>query len=176
MKEWPLLQEQFSETACLSNGFSAFIKTIYFHWTLQDKHQSQEECTMKFIITLQKQILGAFSFAQVKMIFFSPQRDKGIDGGGGLIPEWFRSGSSEGFQQRGALQSHPQRQLADQWKLGTKCSLSDEWSSVPFGFFTKGSYRGIRERKPLGGHLLMTIIYPCTSVSLRASSLHRFFD
>lgn len=69
VKDWPLLQEQISETACLSNGFSVFIKTIYFPWTLQDKHQSQEECTMKFIITLQTQILGSFYFAQVKKIF-----------------------------------------------------------------------------------------------------------
>lgn len=56
VRERPLLQEQFSETACLSNGFSAFMKTIYFHWTLQDKHRSQEECTMTFIITFKKQI------------------------------------------------------------------------------------------------------------------------
>jgi len=56
VRERPLLQEQFSETVCLSNGFSAFMKTIYFHWTLQDKHRSQEECTMTFIITFKKQI------------------------------------------------------------------------------------------------------------------------
>lgn len=38
---------------------------------------------MKFIITLQKQILGSFYFAQVKKIFVFSQRDKGSDGGGG---------------------------------------------------------------------------------------------
>lgn len=41
---------------CLSNGFSAFMKTIYFHWTLQDNNWSQKECTMTFIITFKKQI------------------------------------------------------------------------------------------------------------------------
>lgn len=42
---------------------------------------------MKFIITLQKQILGSFYFAQVKKVFSplpTPQRDKGSDGGGGF--------------------------------------------------------------------------------------------
>lgn len=45
---------------------------------------------MKFIITLQKQVLGSFYFAQVKKIFFL-QRDKGSDGGGGF----YRSGNQE---------------------------------------------------------------------------------
>lgn len=50
---------------------------------------------MKFIITLQKQILGSFYFAQVKKVFFppppTPQRDKGSDGGGGF----YRIGNQE---------------------------------------------------------------------------------
>ena len=70
---------------------------------------------MKFIITLQKQILGSFYFAQVKKdFFFPPQRDKGGDGGGGLYRGGWKSGSSGWFLARGVLQLRPQSPLAEQ--------------------------------------------------------------
>lgn len=156
VKEWPLLQEQFSETACLSNGFSAFIKTIYFHWTLQDKHQSQEECKMKFIITLQKQILGSFYFAQVKKVFSplpTPKETKVVMGEEVFTGLEIRK--LRGFPARGALQGRPQSLLTEQWKLKTQDSLSDGWQSVRFLFF---SYRAIKAKK-----IITQILSPSTT-------------
>lgn len=71
---------------------------------------------MKFIITLQKQILGSFYFAQVKKVFFPhsppPKETKVVMGEEVFTGLEIRK--LGGFPARGALQGRPRSLLTEQ--------------------------------------------------------------
>lgn len=95
---------------------------------------------MKFIITLQTQILGSFYFAQVKKIFcflgfflffFFSQRDKGSNGWGWGRPPACKGESPAGLQQE-APTGLPQSP-AEQWEPKTQDFLC-KWAGVSLDF------------------------------------------
>lgn len=116
---------------------------------------------MKFIITLQKQILGSFYFVQVKKKgwFFFPRKDKGSGGWWGGFHR-SRNEETQPVYSRRPLQGCPESPT-EQWRLKTQYFLSKWGGGAQSRVYSslRNTYRGVKERKSSNRYtwnLLMT--------------------